>query len=126
MQRWRRELDVASERSWFCSGRGGFGSVRRRRGGCSGFKSGRRQSRRAFRAATAFLNFNFGEEHRGSRGGHGNLPGFGAADSVENLRGVAGEDDVVQGEQRRADDVHTADKFVGAAISINTKKQHPN
>ncbi len=47
-----------------------------------------------------------------------------AANAVEDLLGVAREDDVVQRKQRRADNVHAAHEFIGAAIGVDSPDHH--
>src|SRR6202171_4688693 len=72
----------------------------------------------------ALLHFHFGEEHGRSGGGDGNAAAFGAADTVEDVLLVAGGHDAGEGGQGSADNIDTANQFIGAAIGVNAIDDH--
>ena len=77
----------------------------------------RRQNGRAVRGGLLLLNFQFGGQN-GRRGRRNwNVSGFGAAIAIKDLWRVASGHDFGERGERRAHNVHTADKFIGAAIS---------
>src|SRR5271154_4588659 len=73
----------------------------------------------AIAAVRALLHFHLAEEHGGSCGGNGYVAAFRAADAVENVLLVAGGDDACESGKRSADNVDTANEFIGATVGIN-------
>ena len=84
----------------------------------------RRENRRPLGSSAPFLNLNFRKQHGRRSRSHRNLPGFSAANSVENLHGVSRHHNIVQGKQRRAHDIHSAHEFVRSAVGINAIYHH--
>src|SRR5580704_19664984 len=125
---------ASSRRSWLgpCGLRACVERGFRRRGGGSHRRCGDRriaetrwwQNRRTLIAAAALLHFNFRKEHRGRGRRNGDAARFGAADAVENVLFVASEENLRERKQRRANDVHAADKFVGTAVRVNAINHH--
>ncbi len=73
------------------------------------------------------LDLDLLHQQAGAGGGHGHETGLGAAESVEGLVVVGGRHDLVQGGERRADDVHPAQQLVRAAVgpyTIDDDGQH--
>src|SRR5580765_7262681 len=94
----------------------GWSSLRGGHGVC---KTGRRQDWGALVQMSALLHFHFGEEHGGSNGGYGDAATFRAADTVEDVRLVAGSHDAGERGEWSSHDIDAADQFVGTAIGVN-------
>src|ERR1019366_6986599 len=80
---------------------------------------GRRQNRRLVRGSFLLLDFHFRDQNGRSRGGNRHGARFGSAVSVEGFHRVAGGDNFGERNQRRANDVHAANEFVGAAVRVH-------
>src|SRR5260221_11721463 len=86
-----------------------------------------RQDGRPVRGRLLLLYFELGGEDCGRSGGDRDVAGFGAAVAVENFGRVAGGDDLRQGGERGADDVHATHKLIRAAVRkhfVNDERFH--
>src|SRR5215472_17870078 len=98
-----RTCGEACGRSWLRLGFGLRGALRRSR---AVFESWRSQKRGALVLMRALLHFHFGEKHRRSDGGHGNLAAFRAADAIKHVRLVARGENTGERRERSANNVH--------------------
>src|ERR1700732_1477790 len=83
---------------------------------CAGW---RRKNGRARVTVFSFLDFHIGEQHRRRGCGYRNAAGFSSANAVEDAGSVSGGGDPRQHRERGADDIDTADQFIGTPIRVN-------